>query len=475
MRLDSSVFLASTGSVDENESLPVPEIDPGAAGASASLIGAVVALALGGTVVGLLASRPFGFDSSALFEAWEILALGVACAVVLGWRLGGGAATGRWPATIGRGLLFGALWPTFFIVVAYGAAIADANLRGVSRSAAELGSTVFLLIYSVVVVSLYLAVAVIPLGLIWALGTRALAWTIARVKGTAIVGRGQASTAALLVAMLVISVSAGAAQAISYTAWGSRCLDLPDETPIDAAFSPAGDLLAVALRGNQNVPGTVLLLRWPSGQLIASWSASVDPAVAVDPGGRVYWSASDGGTATAGIMTATPGSSPTWFTNANDGSLTDLTWTTTGLRGTTSDTGQVASVPLTGAHDARAIDRDSPVSAAYWASSDGTVTATVPEWANTSVTITTAAGSRSVALGVGARSIALSSDRGTLIVAAWSKGTWLVDVLTGAARQVLRGSQAFIALSDRGDIAWANDEAFGHGRLCTSTLTQLSG
>jgi hypothetical protein len=460
--------------VEENSSLGESEIEPRAARPSASLIGAVVALVLGSTVVGLTSPiGPFGFDSSALFGAWGILVLGVACAVGLGWRLGGRAAAGSWWATIGRGILFGASWPTLFVVVTYGAAIADAELRGVGKSAFDLGSTLSLLIYSVLVFSSYLAVVVIPAGLIWAVGTRLTARAIDRVRGSGSVGRGQATSAKLLVALLVISVTAGATQAISYTAWGSRCLSLPAGTPIDAAFSPAGDMLAVALRGDQNVPGSVLLMHWPSGQPVASWSTSVDPAVAVDPAGRVYWSSTEDGSATGGVMTAVPGSSPTWFTS--DGGINNLTWTTTGLRGTTSDGGLVASVSLQGVDPARVIDRDFNTTSAYWVSSDGSVTATVANWPITSVEIRTAAGSRSVALPAGARSIALSSNGHTVAVAAWSDGTWLVDVATAGARQVLRGSQAFVALSDQGDVAWANDEAFGYGRLCTSTLAQLGG
>jgi hypothetical protein len=71
------------------------------------------------------------------------------------------------------------------------------------------------------------------------------------------------------------------------------------------------------------------------------------------------------------------------------------------------------------------------------------------------------------------RSIALTADRSTLVAASWFDGTRTFDVATGASRLIIRGSQRFIALSSRGDLAWANEEMVGKSRLCTAALADL--
>ena len=426
-------------------------------------------------LIAVAVGRPFDGNMSPLFDRPEILAAAIGLSASLGWRLGIGAAGGRWVGAFGRGLAFGFLWVPLAGLVLALAGVVDAALRRVGNPLLELGPAVIWAVYGVAIFFLYGLVVALPFGIVWALFTHLLA--SARIR----TGRHRTirPTTRFVVAVLAISLATGAAQAVAFAPSNARCLDLDGGSATDAAFSPAGDLLAVTLRDDPNATGTVKLLRWPSGEVIDSWSAWVDDDVAVDPMGRVFWSAWVLGLATVdaaesgdGIYVVAPGSSPSLFVTGDERPLNDLTWTQSGLRGTTPNSHRIASIDLEGDHELRTESRPDDVGA-FWVSSTNDVSVVGPGYSDTHAEIRSADEIRLIDVHTDPRSLALSSDRRTLVVASWFGGTRLVDTESGAARLVLRGSQVFVALSAKGDLAWANEEQFGHGRLCTLTLAQL--
>lgn len=441
---------------------------------SSGVLGAVVAVALGCLLLaGIAVIQPFG-PTNTTFERPEILVAGLALSAVLGWRLGPGVAHRGWLRAVGGGLAFGFLWPPVAMFVAMIGGIADATLRGAANPL-DVGPAFVWALYGLGIAWVYGSVVAIPAGIIWAVITLA----VARAGGVRVASRGRGSTARLAIGLVAIALATGTVQAANYAPRDARCLDLPGGAPTDAAFSPAGDLLAVTVQTDPNEIGTVLLLRWPSGEVITSWSAWVEDAVAVDPDGRVYWSAwvlgpfsMDGDDISNGIYSATIGSKPTWFATGDERTLNDLTWTANALRGTTPNSHRLASISLTGAHRMRTTLGREEIGA-FWASADGATTVTGPSYFGSALEIRTRdGGSHSVPSGE-ARSVGLSGDGRTLVVASWFNGTRLIDVGTGQSRLVLNGSQTFVAVSQNGDVAWANEEQFGHARLCTSTFERL--
>lgn len=256
--------------------------------------------------------------------------------------------------------------------------------------------------------------------------------------------------------------------------WATRCLDLPGGSPSAASFSPAGDILAVTSRRDPTTPGTVVLFAWPSGRLLAQWSAWVDRAVAVAPDGQVYWSSADYASGTNGIVTARAGTQPIWFSTPNGGGMTDLTWTSGGLRGVGTTIDQVGFLPFAGDHSVVINGDSSDNVGAFWVSPDGRASAMSTFGPGETVEVTTPSGTVSVPTGP-VQSIALTADYRHLVAAEANGGLNVIEIASGLSRQLMPGSQEFVTLSQRGDIAWANDEPFGHGRLCTSTLAQLGG
>jgi hypothetical protein len=149
-----------------------------------------------------------------------------------------------------------------------------------------------------------------------------------------------------------------------------------------------------------------------------------------------------------------------------------MTWTRGGLIGITSDTRSIATVSLATSRSTLAVQPGFGEIEALWASSDGSLVAT-ENWAGSTVEFAGPSGSVSVLVKGGAQSLAVSADGKTLVLAADSGGIRFIDLPSGRSRRVLPGNQAFIALSEHGDIAWANDEPLGPAQLCTSTLAQL--
>lgn len=432
--------------------------------------GAVAALLVGAAFVGLVVGlSPFGFDVSGLLEQPVSLLILLAVSAALGARFSRRATSGGLWRAGSAGLIFGALWSPVAIAVVFGAALADAAAREVLA-----GSTIPLLavelVYSMAIFSIYGAIFLIPLGWLWVATTRAICWIVARA-GRPVRGR-PASTAGVILALLMIAAIGGAAEALAYAPWKTSCVSLPGGAPMDAAFSPAGDLLVVGLRADTSGVGTILLLDWPSGRPVAHWSGTADESVAIDPDGRAYWSTSNFDGRGTGIVSAVAGSAPTLQTGPDISGLGDLTWTTGGLIGVTTDTRSIATVSLATSPSALAVQPGPGEIEAMWASSDGSVVAT-EQWTGSTVEVAGPSGSVSVPVKGGAQSLAVSADRKTLVLAADSGGIRLLDIPTGESRRVLPGNQAFIALSDHGDIAWANDEPYGPAKLCTSTLARL--
>jgi hypothetical protein len=451
-----------------------PQIEAGTSRNSSSVVGAIVALALGCLLLALAAVvQPFG-STMALFERPDILIAALAVVTALGWRLGHGTARTGWWRAVGGGVTFGLLLPPIGLLVGVIAGAADTVIRGAANPLTVLGPTAAWAIYGLILVCFYGWVFAIPAGIVWALTTRALS----RIQFAPMVRRSKRPTARFAIALVAIGLAAGTAQAITYAPRDARCLDLQGGSPTDAAFSPAGDLLAVTLQSDPNQPGSVVLMRWPSGEVIDSWSAWVDQEVAVDPSGRVYWPAwilsfsGPEGESGDGVYTATPESDPVLLATGDESELNDLTWTSGGLRGTTPNSHQIARIPLTGGIRIE-VTHSSDEVGAFWSSADGTVTVTGPGYFGTTLEVATASGTRSVPISGDARSVALSADGQTIVEAGWFDGTRLIDVQSGNSRLILRGSQTFVALSEKGDLAWANEEQFGHGHLCTSTLERL--
>lgn len=436
-------------------------------------VGAVTALVVGTALLAVLVGfSPFGFDSSTLFEQPVFLAILLAMSAALGARLSWRATSGGWWQAISAGMILGLLWSPLAIVVLFVVALVDASGRGVF-AASTISQDVAVLVYDMAIFSIYGAAFFLPLGVIWALATRGVDRIIGRVAGHGGTGRPP-STAGLVLALILISVGGGTAQALAYAPWSTRCFPLPGGTPTDAAFSPAGDLLVVALPGEAGAVGTVLLLDWPTGRTVAHWQALADEAVTVGPNGQVYWSSSDYNGEGPGIVSAVPGSAPTLLVGPDSTGLSELTWTSTGLVGITTDSQSVGRISLASSPSELTVEPGSGEIGELWASPDGAVLAT-QQWAGSTIDIRSPSGSVSVPIKGGALSFALSADLRTIVVAAATGGIRLVDIASGHSRRVMAGSQAFITVSERGDIAWANDEQFGRAQLCTSTLAQLDG
>lgn len=436
-----------------------------------SLLGGAVALALALLVVLILdlATSSDGHPS-ALGEQPVFLGICLAVSATLGWRLGPMAASGGWGVALGSGLIVGICWPPITMLVSFGALIIDGVLRGIVQLNGA-PATLGYLLYDIVLFWIIGAVALIPLGAIWGLGTRAAGQVAERRWGWARGGE-RASTAALILAFIAASALGGAATTLTYSPWATRCLDLPGGAPSAAAFSPAGNLLAVTTRRDSTTPGTVFLLEWPSGRLLGQWAAWVDRAVAVAPDGQVYWSSADYASGTNGIVTAGAGSQPTWFTAPNGGGLADMTWTTSGLRGVGTTIDELGFLPFASDHAAVINDESSDNLGAFWISSDGTASARSTFWPGESVEVRTPTGTVSISTD-SVQSIALTADNRRLIAAEADGGLDVIEIASGRSHRLMPGSQEFVALSQRGDIAWLNDEPFGPGRLCTSTLAQL--
>lgn len=154
------------------------------------------------------------------------------------------------------------------------------------------------------------------------------------------------------------------------------------------------------------------------------------------------------------------------------GGLVDMSWTTSGLRGVGTTIDEPGFLPFAGDHSAVITDDSSDNSGAFWVSSDGSASATSTFHPGDTVEVTTPSGTVSIPTGP-VQSIALTADHRRLVAAEADGGLDLIEIASGHSHRLMPGSQEFVALSELDDIAWLDDEPFGAGRLCTSTLTRL--
>ena len=437
---------------------------------SARAVGALAASGIMAVAVAILALvRPFEIDLSRVAEQPEIVLGFIVVATGLGWWAGRIASSRGWLRAIGIGAVVGAsLWPAF-VVLAILVSTIDAALRGTAGPLEGLGVAIVWGIYGTIVLSI-ISVVMVPIGIVWGMLTLVIARRLGSGPGRRHSGR------VVMGALAAVALVGGASQAIAAQPAAATCRAMGSGAAVDAAFSPAGDLLAVATQTDPNEPGTIVLIRWPSGEEVGRWHAWVDEDLAVSPTGEVYWSAwvlgpfpMDESTVSDGIYVGRPGAEPEWFATGEESPLNDLTWTTHGLRGTTPNSHRV-SVIHAGSAGPLSTGREV---GAFWSSADASWTATGPAWEGTLVRVAGPGTSVAVDVREDQRSIALTADRSTLVAASWFNGTRTFDVATGASRLVIRGSQRFIALSSRGVLAWANEEMVGHSRLCTASLTDL--
>jgi hypothetical protein len=414
----------------------------------------------------LIVVEPFDLEASRLEERPDVLLAVVALSGIVGWWAGPTATrTGWWRAAVVGGLA-GIAWGWLGIFMSLVASLVDNLVRGVAEPFGTAGPIAWW--YVLVLGSVYVAAIGGPLGVIWGLVTRALA----PAGGFPVASSGH--TAPVILALGLVASLVGIAQAGRTMPADARCLDLAGERSTDGAFSPSGDRLAVISIPDPNEEGTVRLFAWPEGRLEASWTAWVDHDVVVDPAGRAYWSAwTPQEPWTVGIMTAAPGSAPSWFAVGEQTPLWQLTWTRESLRGMTSDvTHRMASIPLTGVGAGMVrIDAFREPLGAFWATADGRTILYGEERSSLQVTVAEEGqAARHVPVSGDPRSIALSADGREIVVASWDGGTRRIDIETGRSEPVLSGSQAWISVSPSGDLAWGSAEERGAGAACVTRL-----
>jgi hypothetical protein len=433
------------------------------------VVGASVGvLILGAVLAALIVVRPFDIDPGPLLERPEGLVFVLLLTGIVGWWAGPSAASSGFAHAGAVGVGAGIAWVLLAVPVAVVAAFVDSFARG-SASAVDLGPTLVWGVYALVLVTLIWSAMAAPIGLVWGIATRSVVHRPRGLEAVAPRDPGRRAVAALT----LLALLSGLFQAAATSQPDARCFDVGGERPLDGAFSPDGEWLAIVASNDLNRPGLVRLMRWPSGETVATWRAWVDHDVAVDPDGRVYWSAFELEEPwRGGILTAVAGSEPEWLTTDEESSLWSLTWTDGALRGMTGNSHRVASLSLDGLSEPTLVfgPGSEPVGS-FWASPDGRTTATSPEWFGTHVAVTHADGSVvQVPVPGDARSMAVTPDGTSLVAASWSDGTRVIDIGTGASRLLLRGSQSWIAVSRQGDLAWTDEEQVGPGRVCIAPL-----
>ena len=452
---------------------PDPSINATSAGPSrltARTTGVLVAVVVVVGLLGLAVMRPFGIGGPTVLERPDWILGLVLVAGGLGCAGGRTAASTGWPWAMASGALVGlAVYP---VLVVLGSLVAtlDAVIRGGIDPLNGVGAGAAWVAYGLVVIGALVSIVTVPSGVVWGV----LTWTITRGGR---LGLGSRSVwARLLMGFAAVAVLGGASQASLAQPAAAVCRPVGSGHAVDAAFSPAGDLLAVATSTDPNLLGTVVLIRWPSGEELGRWRAWIDQEVAVSPAGDVYWPAwylgsnfEDAKGISEGVYVARRGTEPDWFATGGETPLNDLTWTARGLRGTTPNSHLVAVVE----QGATGPSIEGPEVGAFWSSSDADWTVSVPTFDTTFADVAGPGEHVHVPVPGNPRSIGLTSDRSTIIAADWFGGARSVDVATGSSRLLIRGSQRFIALSPRGDLAWANDDNVGRAELCTARLADL--
>ena len=450
---------------------PGAEVTPSRPRFDSRVIGAVVAIALVGLIVGLLSLFGSGPNPPSTFDDVLPLVAGLAFFAIIGWWAGGAAAAGGWgqAAVVGVGLGIG-WWPLALSVMVI-ASVVDVAVQG-AGTIGTLGPEVLLGLYGLLITTVMTAAIGIPNGIAWGIAAHWVATRSRRIEGVR-VHRHPSMVA--LGALLVLAISSGAALAATDRRPGERCLDLGGQQPLGGSFSPAGDRLAIVASNDVNEGGTVYLFEWPSGERLATWSTWVGDYIAVAPDGRVYWSADQYEPPWIhAVMTAAVGSNPEWLTTNDGSALWNLVWTVDGLRGVTGETHVGARIRLDAGADppVQRVGGTAPIGV-FWASSDDRTTITAAEWFAHQVTLTTADGSTAdVQVVNDPRSVALSASGTAVIAASWDGGTRRYDIATGGSTSLLRRSQSWVAVSSQGDLAWADDERSGPGLACVAPIGQ---
>lgn len=451
--------------------MPTGRISIGRGWGGERLVGAVVAVSILAAIlviVGLV--HPFEMGLPSGWDEPEVFLPVVGFIAIVGWWAGRTATRGGWTRAILVGIGVGIGWWPLAVLVLVTTASVDALLRGASPIADAEAPLVWAL-YGLVVGTIFASAVGIPIALTWGVATRWLARRSGPADRTSRMIRHPSLVA--IGSLLLLASTTGAAMALTDRLPDERCLDLGGARPLDGAFSPAGDMLVVITSNDRNAGGNVHLLDWPSGTEIALWQSWVDQDVVVDPHGRVYWSAWEYQDPwRGGVMTAAPGSEPRWLTTDQTEVLSNLTWTATGLRGMTANGSQTARIRLVmGLDIGPRFEADGPATGTFWASADGRVTITAADWATGRLTVTVAGRSPvDVRISGDPRAVAMSADRSQVIVAGWSGGTRRYDIASGRSDAILRRSQTWIAVSAHDEIAWADDEQFGSGRVCVAPL-----
>ena len=298
-------------------------------------------------------------------------------------------------------------------------------------------------------------------------------------------GRGALAIIALaVISLAVVSARAGRPD-------GSVCLDVGGESPMSGAWSPSGSMLAIASTRDLNERGTISLFEWPSQKVIARWPAWIEDmqTLAVDDRGRVYWMAHAMEPPwTSAVMTVAPGEIPTVVLRPRDDEqlLWDISLSAGELRGHSNTDHEPMRIPLAGSEAGTLRPLAMPVSpvGTMWWSPDGTWAVAVAEgawtiageWESPVVVIGPDRTPARLALGAmrSPRRVAMTSDRGHVIASGWVEPSTITNVETGASQSVLHGHQRWIVVSERDDVAWANDESYARpGRPCVVSLAML--
>ena len=429
---------------------------------AASAIG-VVGSAVALWMVGLFT----GFETGALLESPEFVVGAFAVVGIVTWVAAPQVLRAGWPRAIAAGIATGIATDVALVVSIIVAGITDSLLR--SGSALDtFGTAIPWAIYGLALSILYFSIFTIPVGLIWAVSVRLS--LRGRWIGMGEAGRSRAAVSAAFIGIVVVGMLAGAIQ--TFRAWqpDAMCPTLDGAPAIDASFSPDGSQIAVITSQDPNAQGTVWLIDLDAGRTLARWTTWVDQDVVTDGRGRVWWSAFEAESPyRSAIMTARVGGEPTWFSDASSELLWDLQWTDGALVGMTSNSHIPAHLDLDGIGPPTlmAFGRHGAVGS-LWVSADRSTMVTSEEWGGQVLSVESKdrALPRRIPYRGDPRSITITPDERELVIADWSGGTRAVDIRTGRSRVLLTRTQRFAAVSSRGDLAWADDETIGPGRLC---------
>ncbi len=445
---------------------------------SARLLGAGGAVAMG--LLAGLALAMFDLGPPATAADMARFAVALVTLAVSGAALGPLLLRGGGIAAAFIGLLWAGVTFAALTLAVGGAMIVDIGIRdglGADLVALTLLGPVALLWDALVMLP-----AIIVAGLAWAILVRSLNRIIG-VDRLSELARRLPDLRFARGAIVIVGVTVLAA-ALTMAAAGrpasARCLDVDGEVPLSGAWSPGGGLLAIASTSNPNRMGHVRLFEWPSGRLLAQWPGWVEDrqTVVVDDDGRVVWvsTAMEPPWAQT-LMAARAGETPRVLVPATV-VWSDLSLVNGELRGRTGGGDhRPVSIPLTGPDAGRALPLDFPIRplGRMWWSPDGQWAVGIEQWSfSPAVVVHVGVETFTVELPHESypRTFALTPDRSALVTASWTGPSTITDLGSGAVRRILDGRQRWISVSERGDVAWANDDGMP-SRPCVVALDEL--